>query len=104
MAVTETLAPLRAHAGKRRTTGLDDATVATFAASHPDLGEAIAAAAAEYERVRGEFPELLEMDEEAQALAVQAGYVNFYSSDTVNPYVALVARGPWIVTLKGAVL
>ena len=73
MAVTETLAPLRAHGGKRRTTGLDDATVAKFAASHADLAEAIDAAAAEYQRVRAEFPELLEMDEDAPALGVQAG-------------------------------
>src|SRR5690606_16885682 len=35
---------------------------------------------------------------------VQAGFVNFYPQDGVNPYVALAARGPWIVTLKGAVL
>ena len=35
---------------------------------------------------------------------MQAGYVNFYPDDAVNPYVALAARGPWIVTLKGAVL
>jgi acetylornithine/succinyldiaminopimelate/putrescine aminotransferase len=103
MALIETLAPLRAR-GARRTTGLDDATVLKFAASHPDLVEAIAAAATEFERVRSEFPELLDLDEDAQARAVQGGYVNFYSSDTVNPYVALVARGPWIVTLKGAVL
>jgi len=49
------LAPLRAHAGKRRTNGLDEATLLRFAPNHPDLAEAIAAAAAEYERVRGEF-------------------------------------------------
>ena len=30
--------------------------------------------------------------------AVQAGYVNFYPDDAVNPYVALAARGPWVVT------
>ncbi|MCI4566913.1 aminotransferase class III-fold pyridoxal phosphate-dependent enzyme [Lysobacter sp. CFH 32150] len=104
MAVTDKLSPLRAHGGKRRTTGLDDATLAKFAAGHPDLVEVIDAAATEYERVRAEFPELLDQDEDAQARAIQAGYVNFYSDDTVNPYVALVARGPWIVTLKGAVL
>jgi len=104
MAVIDKLAPLRAHGGKRRTTGLDDAPLVKFAAGHPDLVEAIDAAAAEYERVRAEFPELLDLDEDAQARAIQAGYVNFYSDDTVNPYVALVARGPWIVTLKGAVL
>ena len=98
------LAPLRAHAGKRRTNGLDEATLLRFAPNHPDLAEAIAAAAAEYERVRGEFTDLLDLDEDAQIRAVQAGFVNFYSMDAVNPYVALAARGPWVVTLKGAVL
>lgn len=104
MALLDTLAPLRALGGKRRTHGLDDTTILRFAASHPDLVEAIEAAGAEYGRVHDEFAELLDMDEGAQALAVQAGFVNFYSNDTVNPYVALAARGPWVVTLKGAVL
>ena len=104
MAVIDQLAPLRAHKGVRRTTGLDDATVLKFAATHPDLVEAIDAAAAEYARVRDEFPELLDLDEAEQARVVQGGYVNFYSEDTVNPYVALVARGSWVVTLTGAVL
>ena len=104
MAVTDLLAPLRAHGGARRTTGLDDATVARFAAQDPQLPAAIEAAAAEYARVRAEFPELLDLDEDAQIRAVQAGFVNFYATDAVNPYVALAARGPWIVTLKGAVL
>jgi acetylornithine/succinyldiaminopimelate/putrescine aminotransferase len=104
MALLDTLAPLRAHAGARRTHGLDDATVMRFAASHPDLAEAIQAAGAEYTRIRDDFADLLDLDESAQALAVQAGFVNFYSNDTVNPYVALAARGPWVVTLKGAVV
>jgi acetylornithine/succinyldiaminopimelate/putrescine aminotransferase len=104
MAVIDKLAPLRAHAGTRRTVGLDDAVIAKFAASHPELAEAVAAAAAEYEAIRGEFADLLDLDEEAQLRAVQAGYVNFYADDGVNPYVALAARGPWVVTLKGAVL
>lgn len=104
MALLDTLAPLRAHGGARRTHGLDDATVLRFAAGHPDLADAIAAASEEYARVRAEFPELLELDEQAQIDAIQGGFVNFYATDTVNPYVALAARGPWIVTLKGAVL
>ena len=98
------LAPLRAHKGQRRTTGLDDATVQRFAAGHPDLVDALAAAAAEYARVREDFAELLDMDEDAQVAAVQADFVNFYPQDAVNPYIALAARGPWMVTLKGAVL
>ena len=103
MNLLDTLAPLRAH-GHARTTGLDDATLARFATSHPQLGEAVEAAAAEYAAIAREFPELLDLDETAQAEAIQAGFVNFYSADTVNPYVALAARGPWVVTLKGAVL
>ena len=104
MSVTDALAPLRAHAGRRRTTGLDDATIERLAASHPDLREAIDAAAAEYAQAASAFVDLLDLDEDAQIAAVQAGYVNFYPTDAVNPYVALTARGPWIVTLKGAVV
>lgn len=104
MAVTDALAPLRAHTGKRRTHGLDDATVARLAAAHPALAEAIDAAVAEYSRVRDEFPELLNLDEDAQVDALQAGFVNFYAHDAVNPYVALAARGSWVITLNGAVL
>lgn len=104
MSLLDTLAPLRAHAGARRTHGLDDATVLDFAARHPDLVEAIEAAGAEYARIRDEFAELLDLDEAEQMVAVQAGFVNFYSNDTVNPYVSLAARGPWVVTLKGAIL
>ena len=104
MALIELLAPLRAHKGKRLTTGLDDATVTRFAKSHPDLIAAIEAAAEEHARLRDEFADLFEMDEDAQLRAVQGGFVNFYPDDAVNPYVALTARGPWVVTLNGAVL
>ncbi|PJK06528.1 lysine 6-aminotransferase [Lysobacteraceae bacterium NML71-0210] len=103
MSLLDTLAPLRAH-GNARTTGLDDATIERFAKSHPQLAEAIEAAATEYAAIKAEFPELLALDENAQIEKIQAGFVNFYSADTVNPYVAIAARGPWIVTLKGAVL
>ena len=104
MTILDTLAPLRAHGGARRTPGLDDATVLRFAASHPELGEAIEAAATEYVRIKDDVADLLDLHEDAQIRALQAGYVNFYADDAVNPYVALTARGPWIVTLKGAVL
>ena len=104
MAVTDILSPLRAHGGTRRTSGLDEATIARFAAQDPQLTAAMQAAVEEYARVKAEFPELLDLDEDAQIHRVQGGYVNFYATDAVNPYVALAARGPWIVTLKGAVL
>jgi acetylornithine/succinyldiaminopimelate/putrescine aminotransferase len=100
MNLPQLLAPLRAHAGTIRTRGLDDALLQRFAASQPDLVAAVAA----YGQVKAEFPALLDLDEDAQLHTVQADYVNFYAEDAVNPYVALAARGPWVVTLKGAVL
>ena len=102
-AIISKLAPLRTHSGSRRTIGLDDALLAKFAGD-ADLVEAVDAAVVEYHRIKGEFADLLDLDEDAQAHAVQAGFINFYQDDAVNPYVALTARGPWIITLKGAVL
>ncbi|WP_305804581.1 aminotransferase class III-fold pyridoxal phosphate-dependent enzyme [Stenotrophomonas sp. YIM B06876] len=104
MTVLGPLAPLRAHTGTRLTEGLDDASVERLAAAHPDLGKAIAAAAAEYTRVRDDIAGLLDQDESSQIHAMQDGFVNFYADDCITPYVALAARGPWVVTLKGAVL
>lgn len=104
MALLDTLAPLRAHTGRRRTVGLDDQTILAFAAKHSDLVAAVDAAGAEYARIHNEFADLLDLDEDAQIRAIQGGFLNFYSADTANPYVALAARGPWLITLKGAVL
>jgi acetylornithine/succinyldiaminopimelate/putrescine aminotransferase len=104
MNVIEILKPLRSHAGTVRTRGLDDATLTRLAARFPELVAAAQAAAEQYAAIRGEFAELLDLDEQAQMDAVQSGFVNFYAGDNVNPYVALAARGPWVVTLKGAVL
>ena len=104
MSFIERLAPLRAQPGTRLTTGLDDATLEQLAASHPSLVAAMDAAAAEFARVQADLGELLALDEQAQIEAMQDGFINFYADDAVTPYVALTARGPWVVTLKGAVL
>lgn len=80
MTLLDTLAPLRAH-GQVRTHGLDDATVLDFAGRDASLAAAINAAASEYERVRTDFPALLDLDEDAQVREVQSGFVNFYAED-----------------------
>lgn len=98
------LAPLRAHAGKPLTSGLSDVQIERLAADHPDLVAAIEAGAAEYARIKDDAAGLLDLDEQSQIEAMQAGFVNFYADDAVVPYIALAARGPWVVTLKGAVV
>jgi acetylornithine/succinyldiaminopimelate/putrescine aminotransferase len=104
MNLIEILSPLRAHAGAVRTVGLDDASLLRLAERFPELTEAARTAVAQYEAIKGEFAELLDQDEQAQIKAVQAGFVNFYDDDAVSPYVALAARGPWVVSLKGRVM
>jgi len=101
----DTLKTLRTYGGAARTTGLDDATIERFANTHPDLVAAIDAAQVEFQALAGgEFDDVLKADEATQLEMVQAGFVNFYPDDGVNPYIALTARGPWIITLKGAVI
>jgi acetylornithine/succinyldiaminopimelate/putrescine aminotransferase len=104
MSVLAPLAPLRAHGGQRLTVGIDDGSLLQLAAGHPDLVGAIQAAASEFARLQPGLGELLELDEADQIHALQDGLVNFYADDAVTPYVALAAGGPWVVTLKGAVL
>ena len=102
--VLEKLQTIRSRAGDRHTLGLDDDTICRFVSKDPDLPEAVDAAVHEFERLEDEFPELISLDEMEQVDAIEKPLVNFYADDTVNPYVSLAARGPWIVTTKGAVL
>ena len=44
------------------------------------------------------------IDEDSLIHTLQSDFVNFYSAATVNPYVAISARGPWIITSHGAVI
>ncbi|MBL0164178.1 MAG: aminotransferase class III-fold pyridoxal phosphate-dependent enzyme [Xanthomonadales bacterium] len=87
-----------------KTSGLDDASLESLVQSYPELAEVIDAAYASFLALRSSRPDLLKLDEREQIRVIQADYVNFYPDDGVNPYVALCARGPWIVTLKGAVI
>ena len=98
------LKELRAQPGEIRTPGLDEATVERFAASDESLAGAIADAHSEWKRLGSSMPEFLALGEHEQIARAQSGFVNFYADDAVCPFVALAARGPWIVTTKGAVL
>jgi len=98
------LEEMRHCGGAARTTGLPDAVIERFAKDYPELGAAVDEAYALHQQFKREFPELLALDEAAQMQRVQSDFVNFYAEDAVNPYIALAGRGPWVVTLKGAVV
>ncbi len=104
MNIIEHLHALRSRAGAVRTLGLDDATLLSLAVKFPELLAAAQAAAEQLDAIKDEFAEVLDLDEQAQIELVQGGFINFYADDSVSPYVAITARGPWVVTLKGRVL
>lgn len=104
MGVINQLRELREFGGKPRTVGLDDATIERMAANDPLLGQAIAEAVARHRELRADLSDFLKLDEAQQLAQAQAGFVNFYPDDAINPYLPAAARGPWIVTLKGAVV
>ena len=101
----EVLHLMRSRAGQMQTTGLTDDEITFFLPHDPRLGRAIHEAAAGQEAIISEFGHsALDMDEGAMIEQLQEGYVNFYNPATVNPYVALSGRGPWIITAHGAVI
>lgn len=90
--------------GALRTVGLPDEAIERFLASDPALTEAIDEAYAAHLALRSCMSDFLHLDEATQIARTQADFINFYPDDGVNPYVALAAHGPWLVTLKGAVV
>ncbi|MBS3824165.1 MAG: aminotransferase class III-fold pyridoxal phosphate-dependent enzyme [Wenzhouxiangellaceae bacterium] len=104
MTIIQKLEQLRSAGGEIRTHGLPDNVLERFAAHDRRLEQAVDQALGVAECWKSAYPELWKADDTAQQAELQAGYVNFYADDAVNPYVALAAKGPWIVTSKGAVL
>lgn len=98
------LETLRNYGGKARTKGLSDDIIQDFSERDSRLSEAIEDAISQFDQLLGEYPELLAMSEADQIRSIQSGMVNFYAQDSVSPFVTLAARGPWIITLKGAVV
>ena len=101
----EALAKIRHNTGEPRTIGLSDKVIRDFLESDPSLSRAIDEASDNFQSLRSDLGDrLFEMEEVNLVSELQSDYVNFYSAPTVNPYVAIAARGPWIVTSHGAVL
>ena len=103
--VLSQLATIRANSGPQQTTGLKDEVITRFAASDENLIRAISEASKNHKDYLAQLgSELLMMEESKLVQTLQSDFINFYSPATVNPYVAIAARGPWIITSHGAVL
>ncbi len=96
---------IRQNSGNANTIGLSDEIIGVCLKSFEDLNAAIDEAYNNHQNLTKEFGEkITKMDESELIEYLQKDYVNFYSAPTVNPYVAISAKGPWIVTSNGAVL
>jgi acetylornithine/succinyldiaminopimelate/putrescine aminotransferase len=100
----EKLKELRRYGGVRMTDGLTDAIISQFLATDDALKRAVDQALLNHRLLRDEHGVLLAMDEAEAIALVQDDYVNFYAPETVNPYIALAAAGPWIISAHGAVI
>mgnify|MGYP006130377263 FL=1 len=96
---------MRSKVGEAITTGLEDSELSFFLERDSKLAQAIEDAHAALHGVEREFGSNYIARAELDLITdLQSGFVNFYNPATVNPYVALAARGPWIVTSHGAVV
>lgn len=95
---------MRKAGGSASCTGLADDVIADFLPDYPLLGLAIQSAYDHFSNVCDSRPDFIALSEEDQIEKAQEGFTNFYSEDAINPYVAAGAAGPWVVSLKGAVV
>ncbi len=103
--VLELLNSIRERTGESGTPGLPDEVILKFSETDPSLSMAIEESLANFESLcLDQGSDIFAMDEDDMVKEVQSDFVNFYAPETVNPYVALAAKGPWIVTSHGAVL
>ena len=99
------LSEIRSRTGQAQTNGLKDSVISYFLETDPSLSRAIEEATENFQSLINDLgDDLFSMDEGELVEHLQSDYVNFYSAATVNPYVAIAARGPWIVTSHGAVI
>jgi acetylornithine/succinyldiaminopimelate/putrescine aminotransferase len=104
MSLFDKLNEIRDFGGARITDGLSKDIIASFSARDDKLSAAVDDAYAAFKGLEQEFPGMLALDEIDQVVAMHAEIINFYTDDAVNPYVSLAARGPWVITAKGAVI
>ena len=95
---------MRGHGGAAVTQGLTDEVILDFLEDRADLAAAIDRGYDAFISLKESHADFLALDEREQIARSQAGLTNFYRPEGVNPYIAVGAAGPWIVTLKGAVV
>ena len=99
------LEDIRKNSGETDTKGLSNSEISNFLSIDESLKEAITQAHQYHSELRESLgSEILMKNEKELVKHLQEGFVNFYAPATINPYVAISAQGPWIITSHGAVI
>ncbi len=99
------LKEIRNNSGNMDTIGLSDEVIEKFCKLDSNLLQAISEALSNHRELRNRLgDEVMQSNEIDLVSKLQEDFVNFYAPATVNPYVAMAAKGPWIVTSHGAVV
>ena len=99
------LEEIRKNSGETDTKGLSNSEISNFLSMDESLKEAIIQAHEYHLELRESLGiEILMKSEKDLINFLQEGFVNFYAPATVNPYVAISAQGPWVITSHGAVI
>ena len=98
------LANLNNNTPERNVVGLDQSTITSFLQFDLELQQAIKMAKEVYDNLSATEKQILTRSEDHQIEAIQDGFLNFYAATTLNPYVALAAKGPWVISSTGAVV
>ena len=99
------LKEMRKVGGTRLTHGLTDDVIQDFLnKGFHELAVAIERAYTCFVELKETHTDYIALDESEQIRQAHDGLTNFYADDVVNPYVAASAAGPWVISLKGAVI
>ena len=98
------LLDIRENSGKPDTRGILESEIINFLSLDKKLSIAIDEAHSYHLKLRKEMGTFLLKNEKKLVEELQSGYINFYAPATVNPYVAIAGKGPWIITAYGSVL
>ena len=99
------LKEIRNNSGNMDTIGLSDEVIEKFCKLDSNLLQAISEGLSNHRELRNRLgDEVMQSNEIDLVSKLQEDFVNFYAPATVNPYVAMAAKGPWIITSHGAVV
>ncbi len=98
------LKEMREYGGAAVTPGLADDIILEFLEERSDLALAVERGYERFQELKSSHPDFLALDESQQITQAHHGLTNFYAEDAVNPFIAVGGAGPWVVTLKGAVI